>query len=905
MTVRFGLNGSDKDFPGDSSARLSTVLRQHFGLTGTKVGCGTGDCGSCTVLVEGLPVYACLTTMAQVAGLVVQTIEGHGPDTTLSGFQEALVMSGAVQCGFCMPGIIAAATPLLRRASPPSTEEIRQALSGVLCRCTGYLKIIEAVVSVFSGIGVGGQPPTGRAIGARVRRVDGAAKVTGRDLFGADAVPEDALWVRVVRSPHHRASFVLVDLEGFRNRHGGLAAVLTAGDVPFNGYGISATPKDQPVLAESAVRHRGEAVLALVGSREALSSIAEADLPVVWTPHPPVLGVVEAMHPEAERLHAAGNLLVKATVRSGDADAALESAAHVARGHFFTAAVEHAYLEPEAGWAERQGDRLVIHVSTQAPFQDRDEVARILGLRPEQVVIAPTACGGGFGGKLDLSVQPLVALAAWRLGRPVACVYTRAESMAATTKRHPSAIAMELGCDAAGTLVAGRSDALFDTGAYASWGPTVVARVPIHACGPYRYAHICNDAAAWYTNAPPSGAFRGFGVPQAAIAHEALIDDLALEVGIDRLEIRRRNALQAGDLTPTGQRLSGSVGLLRCITALEARWHNALAECDAFNAAGGTHRRGAGIACLWYGIGNTAAPNPSTIRISLSKAGHFWLHSGAVDVGQGANTILSQIAADALGVPLDTIRLASPATDCSPNAGKTSASRQTYVSGKATEVAAKALRSQLLRLADVPESATLVVSEGALQAFDGHRVRSVGLAGLVADEHGNVASAEGSFAPEVGALDVAGQGAPYATYAFGAQMAVVDVDTQLGTVKVLRIVAAHDVGRAINPDMVEGQIHGAVLQGLGMALMESYEPGRTESLRDYLIPGIGEVPAVECLLVEEPEPSGPSGAKGVGEPAIIATAPAILGAVRHATGCRIDRVPVTPERLWRLLGGLA
>jgi CO/xanthine dehydrogenase Mo-binding subunit len=532
---------------------------------------------------------------------------------------------------------------------------------------------------------------------------------------------------------------------------------------------------------------------------------------------------------------------------------------------------------------------------------DRDEVASVMRLKPEQVRIIPAACGGGFGGKLDQSVQPLVALAAWLFDRPVACVYTRPESMAATTKRHPAHIRARFAATTDGRLSACDVDAAFDTGAYASWGPTVANRVPVHATGPYRVPDVRTWGAAIFTNNPPSGAFRGFGVPQAAIAHEAAMDSLADQLGIDRLEFRHRNALRVGDTTATGQMLTHSAGLAACLDALRPHWRQAHDTAARFNVEAWAHetprRRGVGIGCMWYGIGNTSMSNPSTMRVGLSRDGALTLYSGAVDIGQGSNTIMTQIAADALGLALGRFRLVAGDTDRTADAGKTSASRQTFVSGKAAELAGADLRRQVLRLANVGAAATLALDGAVLSVWDGDTVRRIDLAGLPFVAGGDVLVGEGTFDPPTTPLDADGQGVPYASYAFAAQMAEVEVDLELGATKVLRVVAAHDVGRAINPTQVEGQIEGGIAQGLGLALMEEYLPGRTENLHDYLIPTVGDMPAIETILIEDRDPLGPSGAKGVGEPGLVPTAPAILGAIDHATGVRITRVPVLPHRL--------
>ena len=889
------INGRAVHLDVAPTRRLADVLRHDLGLIGTKIGCDAGDCGACTVLIDGRQSCACLTAVAQVGGAEIVTVEGLAD----GALQRAFARHGAAQCGICTPGMLMAASDLLARNKQPSETEVMDGLAGVLCRCTGYRKIVAAVLDVANDASAV-EPAVGAAVGARLARVDGVAKLNGAEIFGADQAPTDALWLRAIRSPHAHARFAIGSLTTLLRKHPGLVRVFSAADVPgSNRFGIYPTLKDQPVFAEGRARFRGEAIAALVGDRATIAALRDDELPIVWEALPAISGIAAALAPGAPAIHdnVADNVLVRGRVESGDVDRAMADAPVVVEGAWSTGFVEHAYIEPEAGYAQRVGERMEIFACTQTPYMDRDEIALVLGLKPEAVRIVPSAVGGGFGGKLDISIQPLLAVAAWHLNRPVRGVYHRPESMQSTTKRHPAEMRARLAADRQGCLIGFEFSGDFNTGAYASWGPTVASRVPVHAHGPYFVPHARCLSRAIYTNDTPAGAFRGFGVPQAAIAHEALMDEAALALGIDLLEFRHINALRAGQRTTCGQLLEHSAGLARCLEALRPRWQALRAEAAALNRTGGTTRRGVGVGCMWYGIGNTSLSNPSTMRVAIDGAGRITLYNGAVDIGQGSYTIMPQICADALGLPVALIHQVTGDTDLTEDAGKTSASRQTFVSGRAAQLAGEDLRRQILRLAKAGTQARLALDGAALIVSDGAETRRVDLARLKPDNRGDVLVGRGNFDPPTRPLDEKGQGVPYATYGFAAQIAAVDVDIELGTVKPSLIVAAHDVGRAINPTLVEGQIHGGIAQGLGLALMEEYVPGRTENLHDYLIPTFGDVPEIEVILIEDPEPLGPFGAKGIGEPALIPTAPAILGAIRDATGARIRRVPALPHRV--------
>ena len=899
-TIRFKLNGQACSIASNPVTRTSDVLREELGLTGTKVGCDAGDCGACTILINGEQRFACLTAAGQLEGCDVQTVEGLAKDGKLSPLQQAFHRYGAAQCGICTPGMLMAAQSLLNVKPNPSREEVEDALGGVLCRCTGYSKIVAAVLEA-SGTETQELPADADSgFGSRTRKVDGESKLLGTEIYGADKAPDDSLWMRVVRSPHPRATFVLPFPEKIIEENQGLLRMLTWQDVPGNnGFGIYPHIKDQPVLAKDQVRYRGEAVAALIGDRKSIEAVTDDDLGIEWVPQDAIESYESALEGKispVQEIHE-DNLLARGFLKKGDAESVYEQSLIKAQGTWETSYVEHAYIEPEAGYAVKRGQRLELFVSTQTPYMDRDEVAQVLGITPDQVRIIPSAVGGGFGGKLDCSVQPLLAVAAWILEKPIRCTFTRPESLASSTKRHPAKMKASASCDKDGSLTSLSFEGDFNTGAYASWGPTVADRVPIHCSGPYFIPNILAKTRALLTNGPPSGAFRGVGVPQSAIAHEALMDSLAEQTSIDPLEFRLKNALRKGQKTGSGQLLENSVGQAECLEALQIRWQEWRKASEEFNNHSEIIKRGVGIGCCWYGCGNTSMSNPSTMRVGINSEGTITLYNGAMDIGQGANTIMIQICAEALGLPASSFQFIMGDTDLTADAGKTSASRQAFVSGRASQLAGEHLRTQIIHLAEAEEDANLRLDGSTLWVQDKNGEHSILLSDLLPRTNGDVLVGEGTFDPPTTKLDENGQGSPYATYGFGAHIAEVEVDLKLGTTRVLRLAAAHDVGKTVNPTQVEGQIQGGVAQGLGMALMEEYVQGVTENLHDYLIPTVGDMPNIEILLIEDPEPLGPFGAKGIGEHALIPTAPAILGGIRQATGVSIHRIPATPDRV--------
>ncbi len=894
--TRFKLNGASVDVFPEVGERLSETLRERLDCRDVKIGCDAGDCGACTVLMDGAPVCACLTPTHQAADAHVETLAGlHKNDPMTARLAQQFEDHGAAQCGICTPGMMVSATALLREKTTPTEAEVQDALGGVLCRCTGYRKIIDAVMA-RPGLT---DDPKGQ-VGSFIRRLDGAQKTSGQELFSDDIAPPGTLEILVIRSPFPRAAFVFGDIDTFISDADGLEASLTAADIPGrNAFGVIPQFVDQPVFAEGETRFRGEAVAAVIGTPEAIKALDPADIPVTWTELPAATDIHTAQSDEAAILHEGRdrNVMCGGFVQCGNAEDALDKAAVTVEGHFTSGFVEHAYIEPEAGFARMVDGRVEVYAGTQAPVMDLEALEIILGCTREKIRVVPTGVGGGFGSKLDISLQPFLALAAMKTGKPVRLTYTRTESMQSTTKRHPSDIHLKIGADASGKISGFSFFGAFDTGAYASWGPTVANRVPVHASGPYRITDYLARSQGIHTNNPPAGAFRGFGVPQSAIAQESLFDALAEKLGMDPLAFRIENALQDNVPTVCGQVFSQGVGIRECLKSLQPAWAAERKAAEAFNSKNDVLKRGVGIAAGWYGCGNTSLPNPSTIKSGIRPDGRVVLHQGAMDIGQGANTVIAQIFATALGVAAQSVLLVGADTDVTPDAGKTSASRQTYVSGAAAKLSGAALRARILERMNIADDAELRFEDGVITASDAGGTHRLDLAGLDPDQDGFVFRAEETYDPPTKPLDENGQGSPYAQFGYAAHLAVVEVDTRLGTVKAQKFVAAHDVGKAINPMLVEGQVQGGIAQGLGMALMEEYIPGRTENLHDYLIPTIGDIPPIETIIIEDPDEHGPYGAKGLGEHVLIPTAPALLNAIYAATEARITSVPATPSRV--------
>ena len=738
-----------------------------------------------------------------------------------------------------------------------------------------------------------------RIIGRSVLKADAIEQLKGTVAYAADISLDNVVELVVLRSDRPHARILSIDASPALNMPGCLS-VFTAADIPGNNR-LGIINKDQRLLADDKVRFVGDPVACVAAETKSAAEEAAREIRILYEDLPAIFEPEDALKGDAPKIHETGNLLIRKVVSKGDADTALREAVTVVEGSYCTTFAEHAYLEPDAGIAYRDPDGIVvIHASTQNPHYDQKDVAELLGIDENQVRVIQAATGGGFGSKLDMNVQGYVALAAYKLGRPARLTYTREEAFLCTVKRHPLKIHCLTGASKTGQITVTKAHILGDTGAYASYGIAVAARAAIHLAGPYEIPHIHVVSEFAYTNNSMCGAMRGFGVPQVAFVHESQMDLLARKIGLDPLEIRKRNGLREGSRTATGQRLTAGVGISATMEALTPYYKKAIRKKTPPRKS--YRKRGVGLANMMYGIGNTGVQNPSTARMEMNMNGELTLYTGAADLGQGSSTVLRQMAAEVLGQDPEDIMLVAADTRHTTNAGATSASRQTYISGNAVVDAATKLKNILLTEAAMimhESREELILAGGRVQSRTNSE-NSVPFSRIARRAHrtGMPLAWQGFFDPRTTPLNPeTGQGDPYAAYAFASHLAEIEVDTLTGEVHVIRVVAAHDVGRAINPQNVRGQIYSGVAMGMGYALMEEFIPGTTKSLKDYHIPTAADMPIIIPIIVEVPEPTGPFGAKGVGEPALIPTAPAILNALSDALGVRISSLPANLERV--------
>ena len=833
--MRFTLNGVEVAAEPRADESLLELLRDGHGIRSAKDGCAPeGSCGACTVIVDGHAVVSCAQRATRVEGKNVVTLEGLPPEARRL-WADCFVAAGASQCGFCSPGIVMKGEAFLARHPEPERSELARALLGNLCRCTGYVKIIDAIELVAAGKR-GAPPPSveesGR-VGARSARYDGAGLALGDKPYVADLHAPGLLHGALRFSDHPRARVLSIDTSKAA-AYPGVACVVTADDVPGNrAQGTLVNDWRQFVAVGEETAYVGDVLAAVAADTRRAARAAAALVEVEY----------DVLAPVTSPFDDGSHVLSRSVVVRGDVDAALSSSAHVVSRAFRTQFIEHAFLEPEAALAVPEPAGIHVHSQGQGVWEDRRQLASFLGVPERDVRVTQVSAGGAFGAKEDLNVQAHTALLAVSSERPVRLALTRAESLRFHAKRHAMWLGYTVGCDDDGRLTAVRARIVGDSGAYASVGEKVLERAAGHACGAYRVANVDVEATAVSTNNPPCGAMRGFGVNQANFAIEGVIDLLAEEVGIDGWEIRWRNALDVGDRFGTGQKLGRGVGLKKTLLAVR----------DAYRDA-----RYAGIACAVKntGIGNGVVEHGRVV-LRVSPDATITLCHSWTEMGQGVHTVLRQIACEELGLEPERIQVQVD-TEHELDTGQTTASRATVLGGNAVIAAARKLRAAL--------------GEQPLES----------LAGQEFSGEATVDWTTSNDAPEP---------VTHFAYAWGTQVVILDDDG-----RVEKVIAAHDVGRAINPTLIEGQIEGAIHMGLGQALSEEYvvergvpQNGTLKSL--HIIPATG-MPEVECILVEEPQPEGPYGAKGIGEAALVPTAAAVAGALGRFDGIHRTRLPM-------------
>ena len=816
---------------------LLRYLRDELRLTSVKDGCSEGACGTCTILVDGKAVKACVLSTKRAAGKEIVTVEGLS-EAEREAFVYAFGAVGAVQCGFCIPGMVMAGKALLDQNPNPTEAEIKKAIRGNVCRCTGYKKIIEGIA--LAGAILRGEASVDPAleegedygVGARAFRTDVRDKVLGRGEYCDDLYLDGMAHASAVRSQYPRARVLDIDASAALALPRVLA-VLTADDVPHNKVGHLQQDWDVMIAKGDITRCVGDAVCLVVAENEAVLKQAKELVKVDYEPLEPVRTIQEARAADAPSLHPNGNLCQQRHVTRGDARAALAQSKYVVTQSYRTPFTEHAFLEPECAVAFPYKDGVKVYTSDQGVYDTRKEISIMLGWEPERIVVENKLVGGGFGGKEDVSVQHLAVLAALRVNRPVKAKLTRQESINFHPKRHYMEGTFTLGCDENGIFTGLDCEIHFDTGAYASLCGPVLERACTHSVGPYCYQNTDIRGFGWYTNNPPAGAFRGFGVCQSEFALESNINLLAEKVGISPWEIRFRNAIEPGKALPNGQ-------IADCSTALK---ETLLAVKDVYeqNAA---H---AGIACAMKNSGvGVGLPDKGRCKLAV-RNGVVELYSAASDIGQGCATVFLQMLAETTGLPLEKLRNMGANSEVAPDSGTTSGSRQTLITGEAVRMAAAELR------------ADLDGAGGDLSALEGLEY-----------------SAE-FFDP----TDKLGADKPnpksHVAYGFATHVVILD-----GEGRVKEVYAAHDSGKVVNPTSIQGQIEGGVLMGLGYALTEDFPLKDCVPQAKFGTLGLmraDQIPDIHAIYVEKEEllPFA-YGAKGIGEIATIPTAPAVQGA---------------------------
>jgi CO/xanthine dehydrogenase Mo-binding subunit/aerobic-type carbon monoxide dehydrogenase small subunit (CoxS/CutS family) len=926
--ISLTVNGKKYNLPVIPGETLTDLLRNRLRLTGTKIGCNEAECGACTVLIEGDPVLSCVYPAERAHGKTILTIEGlvtlQAGHVKLHALQEAFVAYGAVQCGFCIPGQIMVAYALLQRNPDPTSEDIHYALKDTLCRCAGYPSIEGAIQAAAHSLRTG-EPihllrvqesrADHKVVGRTQIRPDAVDKVTGKAIFTDDLAFDGMLFASVKRAGIPHGLLRRLDVQKARILPG-VRAVLTAQDLPAEkNHGL--VIYDWPILVGlgERIRYVGDAVAIVAAETQEIATEAVNLIEAEFEQLPVISDPVQARQPGTPALHEKGNLLKHIQVRKGDTERGFAEADVILEHTFRTPIMDHAFLEPECSIAVPTTDgRMEIYVGSQIPYTDREQVAKALGWPDERVRVIGQLMGGGFGGKEDIAGQIHAALLANVTGKPVKLLFDRRESLLVHPKRHATRIKVKIGAKKDGRLTAVETELYGDTGAYASLGEKVMTRATTHSSGPYEVPHVRADCYAMYTNNPPAGAFRGFGVTQAAFAVESMLDMLACDLGIDRVALRRMNALRVGSITNTGQELRESVGLLECIDKAEAEMRrlaqsegggqSPFASCPVPGAPHLKRAWGFAVAYKNTGLGG-GAPDKSGAEVQLYPDGTLEVRTSAAELGQGLVTVLQMIVAEEFSVSPARVRVLVMDTDLTPDGGPTTASRQTYVTGNAARLAAQTLRQAIVStLAEKYDQSPdrIAFSDVGIQVADHSILFEEVVSGMEAAGQEPRALYEYS-APAT--LPLGEGGDMHFAFSFAAQAAEVEVNSFTGEVRVLRVISANDVGRAINPLGLQAQVEGGVMMGLGNALTEHFivKDGYviTDRLARYRMPSIVHTPEIISIVVEEPTNDGPYGAKGVGEIVSIPTIPAITNAIYNAVGIRIDSLPVDQEQIARAL----
>jgi CO/xanthine dehydrogenase Mo-binding subunit/aerobic-type carbon monoxide dehydrogenase small subunit (CoxS/CutS family) len=917
------VNGKPYRLPFIPGETLAELLRERLRLTGTKIGCNESECGACTVLVGEEPVLSCSYPAGRAHGKEILTIEGialqsieNNAKQSLHPLQEAFVIFGAVQCGFCTPGQILAAYALLKHHTHPTKTEIRNALEGVICRCGCYPAIERAIIAASKNIqhGTPISPPDlpfsrqgHRRVGNLQIRPDAVNKVTGEAKYTDDLYFPGMLQARVKRAEVPHGILRMLDVSQAR-LYPGVYAVLTASDLPGEcKHGLHTV--DWPILVGvgERVRYVGDALAIVAAETREIATRALELINVEFEVLPPIRSAPEALQPSMPALHERGNLLKHIQIRKGDIHKGFEEADIVLEHTFHTPIAEQLFMEPECSIARLTSEgQMEVYVGSQIPYSDRQQVGAALGWPESRVRIIGQITGGAFGGKEDIAGQIHAALLAKATGQPVKLLFDRHESLQVHPKRHATQIRIKIGARKNGQITAIETELYGDTGAYASLGEQVMERATTHSTGPYEIPNVNADCYAVYTNNPPAGAFRGFGVTQSIFAIESMMDILASELVIDPVRLRRKNALREGGVTNTGQVLRESVGLLECIDVVEAEMRKRGGERPFRAHFEGPVRKAWGFATAYKNTGfGVGAPDIASADVELLPDGCLEVRTSSAEVGQGLSTVLQLVVAEEFDVPPALVSVLLMDTDLTPDGGATTASRQTYVSGNAARLAAETLRKSILGiLAEKFDLSPEIISFSGGQVLAGKRHMSLTeVAEIMAAEARNPCVRYEYRAPATQALGEGGNA--HFAYSFAAQAAEVAVDTRTGEVIVLQVITANDVGKCLNPLGLQGQAEGGVIMGIGGALMENFvvDDGMifTDRMARYRVPTFQHTPEITCFVVEHPTKDGPYGAKGVGEIAGIPTAPAITNAIYNAVGVRVDHLPADHEFIWKAM----